>query len=413
MAVVLVWLLWKGMKRPYSWETNFYMDSKGPYGTNVAFDLLKASAKPAKTVVLKNALPGALPSETGEGANYVFIGKDMYIDADGIEALLEFVAAGNNAFISAPYIPYSLVQAIYPDDCEVSYYEWEGYGALKSKMVQLNLVHPGLELQPAEAVAYQYRYYKNFATYSWSYIEDIHFCNAPDGFAALGRINETYANFARVPYEDGFVYLHTTPLAFSNYHLLRPEALSYADRVFSHLGPGAIYWDEGRKRSADADMASPPPSSKGLSGKGPLTYILSQPPLAAAWYLVVLMGLLFLLLRSRRRQRIMPVLEPNTNTSLEFVSTIGRLYFLQNNHRGLCLQKMRLLQQDIRERYGLHSRDMDDAFMAKLLAKSEVRKELLDKIFLINKNIQSSNIVTDNTLAQFHGLIEEFYKTWK
>lgn len=411
MAVAVVLLLWKGMKRPYSWEESYRLDSKGPYGTHVAFEVLKGSAKPAKTVLMRDSLAGVLPSEAGPGANYVFIGGNMFIDEIGMEALLDFVAAGNNAFVAVQAVPYPLIKKIYPDDCNTTYYDWDGYGFIDKKTVELSLIHPGLE--PDKPVGYQYRYYKDFVSYPWGFIEDAHFCNAPEGFAKLGQINEKYVNFARVPYEDGFFYLHTTPLAFTNYHLLRPDALRYADRVFSHLGPGPVYWDEGRKYPADSFMSSPPPSLKGLSAKGPLTYILSQPPLAAAWYLVLLMGLLFLLVRSRRRQRIMPVLEPNANTSLEFVSTIGRLYFLQNNHRGLCLQKMRLLQQDIRDRYGLHSREMDDAFTAKLLAKSEVKKELLDKIFLIHKNIQSSNIVTDNTLAQFHGLIEEFYKTWK
>lgn len=135
--------------------------------------------------------------------------------------------------------------------------------------------------------------------------------------------------------------------------------------------------------------------------------------MAFAWYLLLLLGILYLLLRSRRRQRIVPVLEPNTNTSLEFVSTIGRLYFLQNDHKQLCLQKMRLFHQFIRERYGLQSRDTDEVFLAKLAAKSEVPREIINKLFLIHNNIQSSNIVTEYTLAQLHGLIEEFHRICK
>ncbi|MCB0572799.1 MAG: hypothetical protein KDC66_23685 [Phaeodactylibacter sp.] len=107
------------------------------------------------------------------------------------------------------------------------------------------------------------------------------------------------------------------------------------------------------------------------------------------------------------------MLEPNTNTSLEFLSTIGRLYFLQNNHRQLALQQIKLWQGHLREHYFLQTREMDKAFVEKLANKSEIPEDAINKILLLCRNIQSSNFVSENTLIEFHRLLDDFYKNSK
>ena len=414
----LAMLFWKQWKRPVSWNEHYAAQSKDPYGAYVAFQTLKGSTDKKNFKTLSDSLSGKLPIDSSQNARYIFIGKTMYLSESSLDALIEFVAAGNDAFISANHLPYALLEEIYPNYCETDqetdyYYGsgWEGFSYTEDSLVRLNLAHPDLQLK--KDVPYRRKYYQRFVKGNWGFMEERHFlCDQEGAMTALGHLNGSLVNYARIPYEEGHFYIHSTPLAFTNYHLLRSEALEYAERAFSHLGTGPVYWDEGSKNPRSNALDTTPPS-RSLSSDSPLQYILSQPPLAYAWYLLLLLGVLYLLVRSRRRQRIVPVLESNANTSLEFVSTIGRLYFLQNDHKQLCLQKMRLFQQFIRERYGLQSRESDEIFLAKLAAKSEVPRELIDKLFLIYYNIQSSNIVTEYTLAQLHGLIEEFHRTCK
>ena len=235
--------------------------------------------------------------------------------------------------------------------------------------------------------------------------------------ASIGTLNDSLPIFARVAYGDGYFYLHTIPLVFTNIQLLDEEGLEYANRTFSHLQAGPIYWDDysrvsewmGRRRNERQYYSA----SRQLSTESPLQYILGQPPLAWGWYLLLSLGLLYLLFRAKRKQRIIPVLEPNTNTSLEFLSTIGRLYFMQNNHKQLALQQMKLWQSYLRERYLLQTRDMDSAFVEKLAHKSEISKEVINKILLLYRNISSSTFVSENTLIDFHRLLDNFYKNSK
>lgn len=223
-------------------------------------------------------------------------------------------------------------------------------------------------------------------------------------------MNDSLINFAKIPYGEGTFYLHTTPLTFSNIAMLDSNSLQYANRVFSHLTIGKIYWDEYSK------IRGVPPgkeSNRALSKDSPLQYVLSQPPLAWAWYLLLAMAFLYLLFRTKRKQRIIPVLEPNTNTSLQFVSTIGRLYFLQNNHKQLALQKMKLWLNFVRERYHLRGVEVDEAFQQKLIAKSEVSEIVVGKIFRWHHDIVESDDIVSQMLIEFHQLIEEFYRTCK
>jgi len=140
---------------------------------------------------------------------------------------------------------------------------------------------------------------------------------------------------------------------------------------------------------------------------------LGQPPLAWAWYTALATAALFLIFRSRRKQRVIPVLEENKNSSLEFINTIGRIYYQQGNHRKICLKKMTLFLSFIRDRYYLNTNEQDSDFFARLAAKSDIPTSVIDQIFLYHKNIDSSNFVSEQTLIDFHLEMDKFYKNCK
>ncbi len=411
MLLVLAAVLWKPWDRGISWQEHYLRSSKDPYGTYVLFETLKETKGGKKGFkVIADSLPGALPRGKAMQAIYVFVGDEMFISKRSIDTLLSFVAAGNSAFISARYIPHYLAESVMAKHCDGLFYNWEGMSFHQDTVVWLQLEHPALALE--KSVPCRLRYYKQHIKNSWSFFPEHSLCLDESDVISLGSMNGSLINFVRIPYGEGYFYLHSTPLIFTNYYMIQPEVLQYAEGVLSHLDDGPVYWDE-RSLTPSASSVSSQPRSKALSSKSPLQYILSQAPLAWAWYLLLAMGLLYLAIRSRRRQRIVPVLEPNANTSMEFIATIGRLYFLQNNHYQLCLQKLRLFLQFLRERYRLSAAEPSEEFLEELAAKSRVPRKLIDTIFLMQTNIQSSGKVTEGTLLQLHGLLEEFYRTCK
>lgn len=408
ILILLTILLFRRPQSRFDWSPTYKAESKEPYGTYVIKELLGSYFPDKGFEVLSDSLHGQLPAAQDTLANYVFIGEALFLDSLDIAELMTFAESGNTVFISSRTIPYNLMEYLYYDECE-DYY-WRDYESLQDTFVNFNFVDE--KIASAKNYPLHYVYRNKPRLYNWSYIETEYFCETDYSFEPLGDMNDTLINFMRVPYGSGMLYLHTTPVIFSNYMMLDSLNLAYANAAFSYLPPGKIYWDEYNK-TLEAVGRRRNNSQRQLSDKSPLAYILSQPALTWAWYLLLAIGLLFLLFRTKRRQRVIPVLQPNVNTSLEFVSTIGRLYFLQNSHRKLALQKMKLFQNFVRERYQLRGLELNAEFIEKLIAKSEVSPKLIDKILLIHRNIMNSNLVTENTLIDFHNLMDEFYRTCK
>ena len=406
-------LFFSQSKTAYNWRETYKEGSKDPYGTHVINQLLQSYFPNEEFHQLQDSIYGILPDTIIRNGNYVFIGEGLFLDSLDVETLLRFVANGNRAFISSKTIPFDLMFYLYYEECNEYY--WNDYVNISDTIAHLNLIHPNLETK--QSFIFKYLYRNKPKPYRWQFIEEYYFCEEDFSPVALGYMNDTLVNFARFPYGEGAVYLHTAPIAFSNIQLLEKEHLNYANKVFSHLQTGPIYWDEysriseliGRRRNERNRNNTP----RTLSSESPLQYILSQPPLAWAWYLLLGISLLFLLFRTKRKQRIIPVSEQNTNTSLEFLSTIGRLYFLQNNHKQLSLQKMKLFLGQVRDRYHLQTRSLDDNFVEQLSIKSEVSEEIIQKILLLYKNISNSSFVSENTLIEFHQVVDQFYKNRK
>jgi hypothetical protein len=408
IVAILVFLFLRQSAKVIDWRPTYHEDSKQPYGTFVINQLLQKYFPDKGFQVLSDSLNGALPGDSVRGSNYVFIGEALFMDSLDVASLLRFVENGNTAFISSRTIPSDLMFHLYDEECNE--YPWDDYFSMRDTTVGLNFEHPQLE----SAKDFKFRFIGGGGrrAYEWNYISDYYFCEQENGLVELGYLNDSLINFARVAYGNGTFYLHTIPYAFSNIAMLDSTSLQYANRTFSHLSPGKIYWDEYSKTSEDLGRRRNN-SSRALSRESPLKYVLSQPPLAWAWYLMVAMALLYLVFRTKRKQRIIPVLEANTNTSLEFVSTIGRLYFLQNNHKQLALQKMKLWLNFVRERYHLRGQETDETFQQKLIAKSEVPENLVNKIFQKYHKIAHTYGIFDNVLVDFHQLLEEFYRTCK
>ncbi len=397
--------------RRYSWSETYEETSKAPYGTFVINQLLEDYFPNEEMQALDKSVGESFGDSITSG-NYVFIGEAIYLDSLSLESLENFVFKGGNAFIASKTIPYDLMGDYIYEECYEEIY-WNDYYSMEDTLVSLNVFHKDL----ADSLGYDYKFleYGSTKPYRWHYIDSIFFCDEEHSLVELGGIDEGYINFVKKEYGDGVFYLHTNPLAFTNLQLLDELGLAYAAKVFSHLEDGPIYWDSYSRTEEEVGRRRNQMEGNGerRASESPLKYLLAQTSLKWAWYLALVLGLLYLLFSSKRKQRVIPVLEENTNTSLEFISTIGRLYFLQNDHRKLSLQKMRLFRNFTRERYKFNVSPTETDFIPKLVARSEVPKEVIEKILLMNKNINGSDFVSEKTMVDFHQVLDLFYKNCK
>ena len=404
-------------RNSYNWNEYYDETIDQPYGTMFLFELLKTYFPNEAFNIIENGVAQDLKFDAQSQSNYIFVGEAMLLDSMDLDKLIDFVEAGNTALISSKTIPNELMEEVYEDDC-TEYNEWKPYDyANLGDSVSVGLLHPDLVLN--DILDYQFVVRNIPFEYNWNFFDESLICEEnyygllPMGYLDLGQ--DTVINFSKLQYGAGEFLLHTNPLLFTNYNLESDTQIVYLENVLAHLKPGSIYWDGyshiseqlGRRMNNQAPQRS-------LNSKSPLSYILSQASLSWAWYLLIASGILFLVFRSKRRQKVIAVLDPNRNTSFEFLSTVGRLYFLQNNHRQLALLKIRLLKNYIRNRYGISIKEEYPSELLKQISnKSSVAQEVVDKIFLVSKNIKDSSFVSENTLIDFHQLVDEFYKNSK
>ena len=203
------------------------------------------------------------------------------------------------------------------------------------------------------------------------------------------------ANFIKVPYYDGFFYLHTQPTSFTNYHLLKDKNFLYSQNVLSYLPNGNIYWIA---KSQDGKAIS----------NSPLRFVMSQPPLKWAWFLLIFGLLFFIIFNVKRTQRIIPIVNPLVNSTVDFTKTIGNLYYQEGNHQNVIDKKIIYFLEKIRNDYAIDTTILDDKFVSKYHLKSG--KNIVDiqnVVRLINYHRRQLHESVENDLTQLNNAIEK------
>ncbi|MEM1328269.1 MAG: DUF4350 domain-containing protein [Bacteroidota bacterium] len=407
-SVILIIQLRGGYTWSETYAENREEEEKDPYGVYVLAELLRDYFPGEDFVELTESLDSI--NTTDVGSNYVFVGRTPYMRDEESDALLDFIANGNNAFIAAQYLPYALADSIWLQQCEIDTATYYGYLQFNwDTLIYANFEHPDLRL--ADPVPFQFLQ-KDSITWErdWAYLELDQLCDTvQQQLESLAYMNDDLICFSRTAYGDGYFYWYSLPSTLTNINLIEQKGIDFAARLFSHLEAGTIYWDIQRKDPMNAySQQDQYYNDRRLSADHPLRYVLSQPPLAMAWYLLLGASLLFLIFRAKRRQRIIPVVAAKRNTSLAFVRNIGRMYFLQQNHRQLAIQQMQLFLNELREEYAIPITTLDETTVQRLAQKSGGDAEILTRIQTIYAAIEKAAQISDDRLIVFYQLLERF-----
>lgn len=232
---------------------------------------------------------------------------------------------------------------------------------------------------------------------------------ASTGFSAIGKNveilgkykadkNETRADFVRINFGKGHVYFHSDPTALTNYYLLKPYSERYIQDVFSYLPDRKTLWFTAN-RDAEGRSASP------------LSFVLSMPPLRYAWWLFLAGLLLFALFNAKRRQRVVPIIEPVRNKSVEFVKSIGNLYLQEGDFHDMMAKKAQYFLSRIRMDLLIDTQHLDQNFAKKLQLKTGADSaKIIEAITLIKKGQDPYSSVMKEDLARMNQILDEILK---
>ncbi|GAB3793414.1 hypothetical protein GCM10028819_05000 [Spirosoma humi] len=364
--------------KPIDWKATYENDDKIPFGTQALFELLPDVIQPSTIETVRLPIYTLLTErKLSTPSNYVAICQKFDADKNDLKQLSAYVARGNNAFISAYELPDSLgvtlgFKAEVKDESKAD------------STLRQNFVNPSLHTETG------YNFFhddgRNFLT-----------IKRPTLITILGRNGRKEPTFIRINYGKGHFFIHNLPLAFTNYYVLDQKTADYAFKALTYLPPRTTYWDEYAKQGRFNE-----------DEQSIFRYIRSQPALNWAYYLVAFGLIFYAIFAGKRTQRIIPVVEPPANTSLDFVQTIGRMYFQQGDHENLARKKIQYFLADLRERYGLNTTSLDKEFVEALSRKSGVPlNETADLVRLL-RDAQKSISLSEFDLITLNQAMENF-----
>lgn len=370
--------------KPINWEPTYGVNDKIPFGLYILNQELGKMTGQKVTKIEQSPYEyfesqydyDTLVNNYKVKGTFLNISDYGNIDETSAQEILYFISHENTAFLSMKKFPETLL-----DSLKISMNADYKY----SDKIFNWLANP------------------KFGSKKYQIIEGI----GNDYFTEFDTINTTVlgyqsgdssrVNFIKVNYDGGEIYLHTQPAAFTNFHLLKDNHKEYAEKVLSYLPKRDIHWLSGKS------------SGKNISDSQ-LGFIFKHPALKSAWLLFLIGMGVFMIFNAKRKQRIVPIIKPLPNTTVDFTKTIGNLYYQEGDHTTIIDKKIIYFLERVRNEYLMDTTKLDVDFVKKLHQKSGKDYFIIERaVFLINNHRKSPHNSIEDDLVEINKALEKVF----
>lgn len=384
--IVVVVLIDSTRKKPVNWSPTYRLEDKIPLGLYVLDQ--EIAALTGQPVMHYDLTPYEYFRENKQkklhDETFLIINNYAFMDNESVDAIMKLVSKGSTLLLSSDGFSKHLLDTLNVE----TRYEFLKGDLLKRDSINLSLTNEKWKGKffPLSPIA---------GEYSFSDVDSK--TTTALGYMTYPNENK-YINFIRVRFGKGFVYLHNQPVVFTNFSLLSKTVVSeYVANVLSYLPKGKpVVW-------LVKDQTN------GTGAKTTLGVIFNYPPLRYAWLIFLYGLLLFIFFHAKRKQRIVPVIKPLRNTTVEFTQTIGNFYFQEGDVSNIQGKKIIYFLDRIRNKYYLDTQKLDDAFIRKLQTKSGKELNLVTQIVNLIQQYDKTKTATEKDLILLNELLEKFF----
>ena len=373
--------------RPIDWRPSYTAADKIPFGCFVLFEEMKILFPQTEITKIEESVYDVLTKrDSSVSSNYMLINDYIDLDKQETNQLLNYVEKGNTVFIAANSMNYLLADTLKLD--------FQSDYSITEDTVSIDLTHKKFE---GEVFNYSRGLNKTHIvkldTSKTQVLGHIRFERKNHITQEVEEVIKA-PNFIKINFGKGNFYIHATPQVFSNYYMLRGNT-DYVSYTLSYIDDSPLFWDNYKKAGR-------------VVINSPMRFVLNQTALKWTYYLTIIGVLLFVLFRAKREQRIIPILEPNENSSVAFTRTVGSLYYQNKDHSNIVEKKIRYFMAHLRNRYHVDTSNISEKTiqqLANISAKPvEQTKELLEFIvFLKGKTTH-----TEQDIINLNKKITEF-----
>lgn len=379
----------------YKWEPEYSERSVHPYGFKYFYDFLNQQKNAF------NKIHNAYDELDTTEVNGNFICLKSYLEMDSLEIvhLLKYINQGNKALIITEYAPLKVLASFIPVNDTIHSYADFQYEKIK---VAFSKKHIG---QP-EKLFFRHKKYKAYSPTQWNGYSKNYFDSKYGlyNFYTTSSINDSVVNCFYIHHGKGTLIVHSTPLLFSNYYITQKNGLYHAQNILSQMNNGSIYWYDDTVSNDNEDRRS---------GFNPLKFLFTHYTLKTGWYVFVFSVILYLVFRSKREQRIIPIVYKNKNTSVEFVKALGSLFYKKKQHHSIVNELYHVFLYDVRTRYNISTSLETNELIDRLVFVTKLDKAYYEDLFAQFKSHKNSMFTTSKDLIYIYTQLEIFYNLKK
>ncbi|MBK7434378.1 MAG: hypothetical protein IPI66_11060 [Chitinophagaceae bacterium] len=367
-----------GTKKIPDLKETYSSRDKKPFGAWVAYKQLGEMFYTNTLRTEKNNFTESWKRMDDTASLYIAIARSLFTTDTDVSGILEFASEGNAVFLSAGEIEDNLAEKL---GCRIR--SGINFASLLGKPFTTTNLKLNEVTRPGPFTYFYHPFIRYFSGYDSSRTR------------VLGVNESGDPNFIVIFKGKGKIFLHCEPRAFSNYFLLQEDNFRYLQQAFGYVSPEPdhIYWNDYYARLRNRSEADNKSSDE--EGFSSLDEILSHPPLAAAFWLAIVLLLLYVLYTGKRRQRIIEEIKPNENTTVSFTETIGRLYLQKKDNKNIADKMITYFNEYIRNNYFLNTHAVNEDFVTTLSRKSGVPRDKIDSLYRAIGALQNSQQVDD------------------
>ncbi len=361
-----------------------------PFGGNIAFHILENCFPENYVQVKKQPFEDIALGSPDTSSIYFCLTKNFHTNSAEAESILDYVYKGNTFFLASSNIDSVFLKKLY---CKATS-PGDNYIPPYFRRSSLRLVE-GV----SDSINVFSYFYRPFTGYFPELNEDYS--------RIMGYNSNDQPNCIVFFWGKGKMFLHTDPRAFSNYFLLKDNNYLYMINLLQLMdeAPQHVYWDDfyghsGNDRNSGRSFST-------------LSEIMKHPPLVAAFWISLLILLLYILFGMKRKQRIIKEITPNQNSSVAFTETIARLYLQQNDNKNIAEKMITYFNEYIRSNYFLHANPGSDDFIQALSRKSGVSLDKTVSLYRAINHASQNEKLDDYQLLSLNEQIQQFYKKRK
>lgn len=330
-----------------NWNPTFRVESTDPFGLFIFSEEIE-KIKPTFSKI-RRIFKGVSAIADGEydelydpderHSTYLYIDAYDKMNTESRNTLMDFAYNGAHVFISSWDIHYGDFQ-------------FNGFTARSESFLWMNSKDTlSLSIDEKKPLAFS----DNIKRRTYFEITDSTWAQPLGYYQSQSVISSKRCNFVAMRHGYGIVYFHTMPEVFSNFFLLTGNNSEYLEQVISQFKFGQFKWFVNYVQEYEGEYSL-------------LKYMFEQPGLTMAWYLLWILLAIAVFTYAKRMQRIIPIVNPKKNFSVEYAKGLAQFHLLKKNYHGLIDKQIVVLLDKLRNEYRLDTSVLDHDFAQRMHA---------------------------------------------